>query len=246
LYCAHEADGAPATIRRGVYRKKESAITEVIESLPILPLESVLFPRVAVRLHVLEPAYQAMVERCQHDEVPFGIALIRRASKVGKSAPRVHDIGCTARVKSLECMAGGRQKLMGMGGERFHIRSLNTSHGLIRAEVELMHFEPMSADELQAFGARLRPWVRQYFKILVQGGQGRRAELMLPKDPIKLGFLAATVIDIPAREKQHLLGTIDTHLFFRALILAYQREVGLLQTLLARGLDHVLKSFPLN
>lgn len=229
-----------------MYRKKVSAISEIIYSLPILPLESVLFPRVGVRLHVFEPAYQAMVARCQQAQEPFGIVLIRRARKGSRAAPSMHDIGCTAEVKSLQALPGGRQKLIGVGGERFRIRSLRTSQGLILAEVELIDFEPSQGQELQSLGARLRPWVRQYFQILIQGGQQRQVDLHLPQDPVSLGYLAATVIDIPTREKQHLLTTCDSSLFFRTLILAYRREVDVLQMLLARGLDHVLNSFPLN
>lgn len=223
-----------------------SAISQIIESLPILPLESVLFPRVAIRLHVLEPSYQAMVARCHQDQEPFGIVLIRREKRGGAGTPRMHDIGCTAAVKSIQALPGGRQKLIGVGGERFQIRSLRTKEGLILARAELIDFEPSEGHELQSLGARLRPWVRQYFQILVQGGQQRHIDLHLPQDPVSLGYLAATVIDIPTREKQHLLKTCDSHLFFRTLILAYRREVDVLQTLLARGLDHVLNSFPLN
>lgn len=240
------ADGWHATIRQRAYWKKVSAIPEIIESLPILPLESVLFPRVAIRLHMLEPVYQAMVTRCQQEQEPFGVVLLRRAGKRGQSHPNMHDIGCTAEIKSLQALPGGRQKLIGVGGDRFHIRSLRTTEGLIRAQVELIHFEPCEGQELQSLGARLRPWVREYFQILIQNGQQRQVNLHLPKDPVSLGFLAATVIDIPTREKQHLLTTCDSSLFFRTLILAYRREVDVLQTLLARGLDHVLNSFPLN
>jgi Lon protease-like protein len=223
-----------------------SAISEIIESLPILPLESVLFPRVAIRLHVLEPVYQAMVSRCHHDQVPFGIVLLRGAKTRRQTASRMHDIGCTAQVRSLQELPGGRQKLIGVGGERFHILSVDSSQGLLTAQVELIHFEPSDGQELQVLGARLRPWVRQYFRILIQSGQQHQVRLHLPKDPLSLGFLAATVIDIPAREKQHMLTTSDSRLFFRSLILAYRREVDVLQTLLARGLDHVINSFPLN
>ncbi len=223
-----------------------SAIPEIIDSLPILPLESVLFPRVAIRLHVLEPAYQAMMARCQQAQEPFGVVLLRHAKTRRQTAPRMHDIGCTAQIRSLQALPGGRQKLIGVGGERFHIRSLSTTEGLIRAQVELIDFEASEGQELQSLGARLRPWVREYFQILIHSGQRRQVNLHLPKDPVSLGFLAATVIDIPSREKQHLLTTCDSNLFFRTLILAYRREIDVLQTLLSRGLDHVLNSFPLN
>lgn len=210
-----------------------------------MPLPSVLFPRVAIRLHVLEPAYQEMAERCQRGREPFGIVLIRKAARRG-APPRTHPVGCTANIHTLERLAGGRQKLIGFGGERFHIRSLATVDDRLTADVELMPFEPAQPDELLDLSARLRPWVCRYFQILVRAAPSRVASLTLPKDPVSLGFLAASVIDISTREKQHLLDTTDSEAFFRALILTYQREVGILQNLLARGLDHVLGSFPLN
>jgi Lon protease-like protein len=222
-----------------------TSLPQTLEALPLMPLPSVLFPRVAIRLHVLEPAYQDMVERCQRSREPFGIVLISKMARRG-ATPRTHPVGCTANIQTVERLAGGRQKLIGIGGERFQIRTVARVNNRLMADVDLLPFEPAQPAELQLLSARLRPWVYRYIQILVRTAPARAISRSLPTDPVSLGYLAASVIDISTREKQHLLDTTDSEAFFRSLIFTYQREVKILQALLARGLDHVLGSFPLN
>lgn len=199
-----------------------------------------------MRLHVFEPEYQDMVSRCEAGHSPFGVVFSQKGRGGKPSAPEPLAFGCTARVESVEALPGGRKKLFAYGEDRFQILQLNRDRPYPVADVENVVFEPCQEDMLTEFGRTLRPWVVRYFEILVRAGQPSEDMLQLPSDPLRLGFLAASVIDVPSIEKQHLLTTLDPKVFFRALTLMYRREVGVLRRLMARDWDRLLKNIPLN
>lgn len=199
-----------------------------------------------MRLHVFEPEYQDMVARCEAGHSPFGVVYSQEGRGGKHSAPARLAIGCTARVHSVEALPGGRKKLFAYGEDRFQILQLKLDRPYPVAEVENVVFEPCRQEALAELGRALRPWVVRYFEILVRAGQPSEDMLQLPSDPLGLGFLAASVIDVPSIEKQHLLNTLDPKVFFRALTLMYRREVGVLRRLMARDLDRILKNSQLN
>ena len=47
---------------------------EVVE-LPLFPLNVVLFPGQTLPLHIFEPRYRAMIQRCIENDTPFGVLL---------------------------------------------------------------------------------------------------------------------------------------------------------------------------
>lgn len=51
--------------------------------LPMFPLGTVLFPGVAMPLHVFEPRYRSMMRDCLAGDHRFGVVLIERGSEVG-------------------------------------------------------------------------------------------------------------------------------------------------------------------
>ena len=48
--------------------------------LPLFPLETVLFPSMPIHLHIFEPRYREMINRCITLDQPFGVVLIRRGA----------------------------------------------------------------------------------------------------------------------------------------------------------------------
>lgn len=199
-----------------------------------------------MRLHVFEPEYQDMVARCEAGHSPFGVVFAQEARRGKRSAPERLTIGCTARVQSVEALPGGRKKLFAYGEDRFQILQLKLDRPYPVAEVENVVFEPCQRESLTELSRTLRPWVVRYFEILVRAGLPSEDMLQLPSEPLGLAFLAASVIDVPSIEKQHLLTTLDPKAFFRALTLMYRREVEVLRRLKARDLDRILQHSTLN
>ena len=79
--------------------------------LPMFPLGTVLFPTLVLPLHVFEPRYRVLVERCLgRPEPEFGVVLIERGSEVGGHDVR-SSIGTVARIVDSKLFDDGRWAL---------------------------------------------------------------------------------------------------------------------------------------
>lgn len=58
-------------------------------TLPLFPLNTVLFPGIPVYLHIFEARYKQMIEQCIAEERSFGVVLIREGVEVGGSGRTV-------------------------------------------------------------------------------------------------------------------------------------------------------------
>ena len=70
---------------------------EEIYSLPLFPLNLVLFPFSRVQLHIFEQRYRQMIRFCLDNDQPFGIVMIRTGEEVeGEAEPYL--IGTAVRI----------------------------------------------------------------------------------------------------------------------------------------------------
>lgn len=111
-------------------------------SLPIFPLNTVLYPGGLLPLKIFEQRYLAMTKACLRDATPFGVCRIREGLEVGK--PAVPDaVGCTAIIAEWEMPHLGVFHLKSRGQQAFRILRRSTqADGLICAEVELLEDAP--------------------------------------------------------------------------------------------------------
>ena len=56
--------------------------------MPLFPLNVVLFPGMALPLHIFEARYREMINRCLDENLAFGVVLIKEGPEVG--ATRCH------------------------------------------------------------------------------------------------------------------------------------------------------------
>ena len=54
--------------------------------MPLFPLNVVLFPGMALPLHIFEPRYREMINRCLDENLAFGVVLIKEGPEVGGDA----------------------------------------------------------------------------------------------------------------------------------------------------------------
>jgi Lon protease-like protein len=67
------------------------------ESVPLFPLQAVLFPGSLLPLRIFEARYMDMAKECLKADTPFGVCLIREGEEVG--APALPEpVGCLARI----------------------------------------------------------------------------------------------------------------------------------------------------
>lgn len=120
-----------------------SRLVEETCTIPIFPLNAVLFPGGLLPLKLFEQRYMDMAKICLSEKKPFGVCLIKEGSEVG--APATPEmIGCLAHIIDWDMQQLGLLQLNILGGRRFQIsESSMATSGLISAQVTLLP-EPRS------------------------------------------------------------------------------------------------------
>ncbi|HET9471409.1 MAG TPA: LON peptidase substrate-binding domain-containing protein, partial [Usitatibacter sp.] len=101
------------------------------QTVPIFPLNTVLFPGSALPLRIFEVRYVDMAKDCLKRDEPFGVCLIQEGEEVG--VPAVPErVGCLARIAQCDVEELGIIKVRAVGLERFRIVSSEVNkQGLI-------------------------------------------------------------------------------------------------------------------
>jgi Lon protease-like protein len=115
--------------------------------LPLFPLHAVLFPGVALPLHIFEERYRSMVGRCIAAGEPFGVVLIRDGREVGDAPVSLAQVGTTAIIRQAGRYPDGRMDIVTVGGRRFRIDALHPHREpYLVGEVEILD-EPIGERE---------------------------------------------------------------------------------------------------
>ncbi len=135
-------------------------------TIPLFPLNTVLFPGGALPLRVFEPRYLDMVSNCLKNETGIGVVLIKKGMEVGP-APDIHDIGTLTYISYWHKRDDGMLGVTLRGERRFKIlRSAIQSNQLMQGDIELIdnfpsivlepEYEPM-AELLKQILSQLDP-----------------------------------------------------------------------------------------
>jgi Lon protease-like protein len=173
--------------------------------MALFPLNTVLFPRQVLPLHIFEDRYRLMVRQCLAEEKPFGVVLIRRGEEVGETA-EPHLVGTSARIVESSHLPDGTMNIVVVGMERFRIIRLIHDQPYLRGEVEAFPMvETGDADVIAALARRVREQVVRYIELIAEAA-GLRIQIdTVPDAPQRVGYLAAVAMQIDNREKQSLL-----------------------------------------
>jgi Lon protease-like protein len=95
--------------------------------IPLFPLHTVLCPGIALPLHIFEPRYRLMIERCIEHAAPFGIVVIRAGSEVGAEEVAIAGIGTFAEIREATRRPDGRYDILVVGAGRFAVEAVDTS-----------------------------------------------------------------------------------------------------------------------
>lgn len=128
------------------------------ETIPLFPLQLVLFPGGPLKLRIFEARYLDMIGRCMREGTVFGVARILSGSEVGGSA-QTASIGTTARIVDFEQLEDGLLGISAVGERSFRIEATRQQpDGLNIADIEWLPAEPKHAVPADA----------QYLAILVE------------------------------------------------------------------------------
>lgn len=202
--------------------------------LPLFPLNTVLFPGIPFQLHIFEERYKKMIEDCVESGEPFGVVLIKRGFEAMGPVAEPYSVGCTAQIAKLQHLSDGRMNITIIGQERFRIRELFYDEPYLVGKVELMPLQLDDPKEIHREGARLRPMVLRYLKILAQAGEVDIQSAGLPDNPIELAYLAAYILQTPLHRKQDLWNQERAIGFMVDLGTLYPREIALLDAIMTQ------------
>ena len=199
--------------------------------LPLFPLNTVLFPGMPLTLHIFEERYKQMIDECLDRREPFGVVLIRNGVEALGPVAQPYPIGCTAEIVQVQEVGDGRRNIVAIGRERFRILSVQQDQPYLTGQVETFPLDE-SAPETSRAGWQLRPWVIEYLTLLSEVGEVDFDPGQLPEEPESLAFLAATLLQIPNRQKQSLLATAGAKTLLTEMRGLYRRELPLLRRML--------------
>ena len=190
-----------------------------LHSLPLFPLNTVLFPGSVLSLQVFEVRYLDMVRKCQSAGTPFGVVALQsghEVRKAGAQPEQLYTAGVLAHITELDASQPGLMLLQCQGGQRFEIeRSWQLAHGLWMADVQLL-----AADPAVPVPPHLLSTAYMLFQVLMNMHGQDAAQLPTPAQMKDCGWVAnrwASLLPLPVAVKQQLM-TLDNPLLRLELI----------------------------
>jgi Lon protease-like protein len=179
----------------------------VTDSLPMFPLNTVLFPGVTIPLHVFEDRYRALVHHLLRIEDPaerlFGTVAIREGYEVGDhGAQSLYRVGVRMQLNEVESNEDGTFEIMATARDRIILGGLETSGDFANGAVIDSPDEPIEGSE--ALHDRARATFTAY-RAAVSAMQGTTFSGSLPRDPGYLSWTLAALAPLPMAERQSLL-----------------------------------------
>jgi len=210
--------------------------------LPLFPLSTVLFPGMPLQLQIFEERYKIMLQRVLKTNQTFGVCLIRRGEEALGPLPEPYRIGCTARVIHVDPQENGIIQLTAVGDERFRILQHVAIEPYLTGFVESMPLEKPSSIGVVRGSHMLRSRLTKYLAMLAQHAAMKGEEaaieaglssIQLPDDALMLIYLAASLLQVPAHEKQPLLEAENALQLLSMTHRMYRRELAVLPDMLS-------------
>lgn len=162
-----------------------------IDSLPLFPLNLVLYPGEELPLHIFEERYRDLVEYCLEHDVPFGI--------VRSEGESIADVGTTARIHEIVTRYDdGRMDIVVEGEERFQLVETHDEKSYTTADVALLEENGEGPD----LNLKERV-ITQHMKLLELAGRTVRPDLY--ENVESLSYVLAQNAALGEEQKQELL-----------------------------------------
>lgn len=180
-------------------------------TLPMFPLNAVLFPGVGVPLHVFEDRYRALVHHLLEVGDPadrvFGSVGIREGYEVGAHGTQsLFRVGCRVQLSEVEPHADGTFDIVAVGLDRIQLDRLDTSGAFAVGHVRDLP-EPVT-EVPQDVVERARATFTAYRQAMSDAG-AEPYDGALPRDPSYLSWVLAASTPLPLPDRQALLEADD-------------------------------------
>jgi Lon protease-like protein len=186
--------------------------------IPLFPLPSlVLFPNIAVPLHIFEERYKLMINGCIDTGEAFGLVLLRSGA-AEESEDTIHRVGVAARISDVERLEDGRMNIICEGEGRFRISRFTQQAPFWKGSVQFFDEEPES-ESFEPLYEQVAAQYRQLAALSSELNETPQTELAFPDSATDLSFMLSYVLDIDSEEKQKMLEMTSTSERLKTLVL---------------------------
>lgn len=186
-----------------------------VTTIPVFPLNAVLFPGVVTPLHVFEDRYRALMRDLLTIDDPaervFAVVAIREGYEVGDHGMQsMHRTGTLVQLTESERYDDGRFDIEVTGRQRIVLNTVDGSGDYLRAECELVDDSEDGLDpEVELEAARALAAFEEYRDRLSALRGGPVLAGPMPRDPTYLSYSLAATCLLSQDERQGLLEAPD-------------------------------------
>lgn len=181
-----------------------------LQSLPLFPLDAVLFPGGLLSLRVFEVRYLDMIGKCRKAGAPFGVVSLTQGSEVRQPGKQeaFSTVGTLATIAEVESPRPGLMLVRANGAQRFRITSSDQlKHGLWVADVERLASDMAVAvpDDLKGTSDALGRLIQS---LQQRSGEAGQMPLQEPWQLDDCGWVAnrwCELLPLPVALKQRLM-----------------------------------------
>ena len=183
--------------------KEQNNIEE--QTLPLFPLNLVLFPGGVLPLYIFEQRYREMVKFCIRNESSIGIVMIKDGEEVGDDATPC-NIGTAVDLIEVDRFPDGRMNIMTSGHSRFEILDVDDELPYLVGRVKMLDSLDAEPDSsLEEIANETREVYVEYETLSSLLMFGWLPPEETPQHPQQLAYQIGTRLRISHEDKQDLL-----------------------------------------
>lgn len=206
-------------------------------TVPVFPLNTVLFPGVVAPLHIFEDRYRALVRDLLAVTVPrdrvFGVVAIREGYEVGdRGRQSLHRVGTLVQLTEVERYDDGRFDIEVAGRQRIVLDEIDTGGEYLLGQVDLVEEDVDVEDpEADADAVLTLATFENYRNELSELRGGPVLAGPMPSDPLYLSYSLAATCLLSQGERQELLEAPDARERLRMLRRSLREEMRAMKAL---------------
>ena len=204
-------------------------------TVPVFPLNTVVFPGVVTPLHIFEDRYRALVRDLLALPDPadrvFAVVAIREGYEVGdRGVQSLHRVGTLVQVTEVERYDDGRFDIEVTGRQRIVLDEVDPAGEYLVARADLVEDED-DTEEATEEATRALATFEEYRSELsaIRGGPVLAGPM--PRDPAYLSYSLAATCLLSQNERQDLLEAPDALARLRMLRRSLREEMRAMRAL---------------
>lgn len=211
----------------------------LVTTVPVFPLNTVLFPGVVTPLHIFEDRYRALMRDLLALPDPadriFAVVAIREGYEVGDPESRrgvqsLHRVGTLVQLTEVERYDDGRFDIEVTGRQRIVLDEVNPAGEYLTARGDLVDDEDETTDAAEE-AARTLEAFEEYREALSEMRGGPVLAGPMPSDPAFLSYTLAATCLLGQNERQDLLEAPDARTRLRMLRRSLREEMRAMRAL---------------